>query len=258
MAWTAATRGDYVRPSGSYASDVTDREWALIAPLLPAVAAGRATADDLPAAGGGRDLLPAAGRLPVADAAEGFPAAQHRLRLLPGVDRGRGLGARPRYALPPDPGTGGPRREPDRGDHRQPERENQRGSPRNGRIRRRKAGQGPQAAPGHRHPRPDAARGRFRQGVRHRRRGVVWSSTGSPAASPSSMHLRGRRLPRAARRRGRAVPLSRSSSAPTPTSSSSPNAGSSSAPSPGPASTAASPAMSSVPPRPSKHSSRSP
>jgi transposase len=36
MAWTAATRGDYVRPSGSYASDVTDREWALIAPLLPA------------------------------------------------------------------------------------------------------------------------------------------------------------------------------------------------------------------------------
>ena len=36
MAWTAATRGDYVRPGGTYASDVTDREWALIAPLLPA------------------------------------------------------------------------------------------------------------------------------------------------------------------------------------------------------------------------------
>ena len=40
MAWTAATRGDYVRPSGSYASDVTDREWALIAPLLPAARPG--------------------------------------------------------------------------------------------------------------------------------------------------------------------------------------------------------------------------
>jgi transposase len=40
MAWTAATRGDYVRPSGSYASDVTDREWALIAPLLPAAQPG--------------------------------------------------------------------------------------------------------------------------------------------------------------------------------------------------------------------------
>ena len=40
MAWTAATRGDYVRPSGSYASDVTDREWTLIAPLLPAARMG--------------------------------------------------------------------------------------------------------------------------------------------------------------------------------------------------------------------------
>ena len=40
MAWTAATRGDYVRPSGSYASDVTDREWALIAPLLPLARTG--------------------------------------------------------------------------------------------------------------------------------------------------------------------------------------------------------------------------
>ncbi len=36
MAWTAATRGDYLRAGRSYASDVTDREWALIAPLLPA------------------------------------------------------------------------------------------------------------------------------------------------------------------------------------------------------------------------------
>jgi len=40
MAWTAAVRGDYVRPSGSYASDVMNREWALIAPLLPAPRSG--------------------------------------------------------------------------------------------------------------------------------------------------------------------------------------------------------------------------
>jgi transposase len=40
MAWTAGTRGDYVRPGGTYASDVTDREWALIAPLLPAARRG--------------------------------------------------------------------------------------------------------------------------------------------------------------------------------------------------------------------------
>jgi len=40
MAWTAATRGDYVRPSGSYASAMTVREWALVAPLLPAARPG--------------------------------------------------------------------------------------------------------------------------------------------------------------------------------------------------------------------------
>ena len=40
MAWTSATRGDYVCPSGSHASDVTDREWALIGPLLPAAREG--------------------------------------------------------------------------------------------------------------------------------------------------------------------------------------------------------------------------
>lgn len=34
MAWTAAARGDHARPRGSYASDVTERDWALIAPLL--------------------------------------------------------------------------------------------------------------------------------------------------------------------------------------------------------------------------------
>ena len=36
----AATRGDYGRPCGSYASDVTDREWAVIAPPLPAARPG--------------------------------------------------------------------------------------------------------------------------------------------------------------------------------------------------------------------------
>lgn len=40
MAWTAATRGDYVRVSGAYASDVTDREWTLIARHLPEARSG--------------------------------------------------------------------------------------------------------------------------------------------------------------------------------------------------------------------------
>ncbi|MEO1406020.1 MAG: IS5 family transposase [Pseudomonadota bacterium] len=36
MAWTAATRQDYARPHCGYASDVTEQEWGLIEPLLPA------------------------------------------------------------------------------------------------------------------------------------------------------------------------------------------------------------------------------
>jgi transposase len=62
-----------VRPGGTYASDVTDRKWALLAPLLPAPRPGGRLADDLPAAGGERDLLPDADRLLVADAAAGLP-----------------------------------------------------------------------------------------------------------------------------------------------------------------------------------------
>jgi len=36
MVWTAITRGDYERRHGRYASDMTDREWALVEPFLPA------------------------------------------------------------------------------------------------------------------------------------------------------------------------------------------------------------------------------
>ena len=35
MVWTATTRARYERHSGRYASDLTDHEWALIAPLIP-------------------------------------------------------------------------------------------------------------------------------------------------------------------------------------------------------------------------------
>ncbi len=34
--WTEITRSDYVRRGGRYASDMTDREWALLAPFTPA------------------------------------------------------------------------------------------------------------------------------------------------------------------------------------------------------------------------------
>ena len=45
----------------------------------------RPSAVDVASPSGERGVLPAADRLPVADAAAGFPAAQHRLRLLPGL-----------------------------------------------------------------------------------------------------------------------------------------------------------------------------
>ncbi len=34
--WTEITRSDYERRGGRYASDMTDREWALLAPFMPA------------------------------------------------------------------------------------------------------------------------------------------------------------------------------------------------------------------------------
>lgn len=40
MAWAAATWNDYARPHDRCASDVTDREWSLIAPLLPTPRSG--------------------------------------------------------------------------------------------------------------------------------------------------------------------------------------------------------------------------
>jgi len=40
MAWDDTTRHDHRRMSARYPSDMTDREWAVIAPLLPAPKAG--------------------------------------------------------------------------------------------------------------------------------------------------------------------------------------------------------------------------
>ena len=36
MPWTETTRRDYERHDRRYASDMSDEEWALIAPLMPA------------------------------------------------------------------------------------------------------------------------------------------------------------------------------------------------------------------------------
>jgi transposase len=48
MAWTELTRKRYERSGGRYASDATDAEWALVAPLMPgAKATGRPRTTDL-------------------------------------------------------------------------------------------------------------------------------------------------------------------------------------------------------------------
>ena len=48
MAWTEFTRRRYERSGGKYASDATDAEWALVAPLMPLVRrTGRPRTTDL-------------------------------------------------------------------------------------------------------------------------------------------------------------------------------------------------------------------
>ena len=75
--WTEITRRQYERSGLRYASDMTDEEWNLIMPLLPpAKRLGRPSDDGL-ARGAERDPLHGAHGLPVADGAEGVPAAQH-------------------------------------------------------------------------------------------------------------------------------------------------------------------------------------
>ena len=80
--WTEITRGQYERSGLRYASDLTDEEWTVIAPYLPARKRhGRPRTADL------REVLNAilvygAHRLPMADVAEGVPAAQHDPALL--------------------------------------------------------------------------------------------------------------------------------------------------------------------------------
>src|SRR3979490_2586363 len=78
--WTEITRRKYERAGQRYASDLTDAEWALIEPHMPAVKRlGRPRETQL------RSVLDSilyrADRLSVADAAEGLSSVYHRARL---------------------------------------------------------------------------------------------------------------------------------------------------------------------------------
>jgi transposase len=96
MAWTAATRGDYVRPSDSYTCDVTNRECALIWPLLPAVRPGWRPRTTCP-----RQVVNAIIYLLQAGCQwwmlpRDFPPRSTAHGHFRGLDHCRGLGARPR------------------------------------------------------------------------------------------------------------------------------------------------------------------
>jgi transposase len=64
--WTRENRGRYDRCRLRYPSDLTDEEWALVAPLIPPVKRGGQQADGGPARGGERRHVCPEHRLSVA------------------------------------------------------------------------------------------------------------------------------------------------------------------------------------------------
>ncbi len=93
LLWTDAAWRAYVRRRPRPASDLRDREWALMAPLLPSAASGRPPPDDGPddGPGGGdeRDALHRDDRPPAAHAPEGPSARLEGAALFPRMARQR-------------------------------------------------------------------------------------------------------------------------------------------------------------------------
>src|SRR5258708_7938691 len=88
--------------------------------------ARRPSAHDEHARGGERAPLPSGDGLSVARLAEGFPATHHSLRVSRSVGMGRHAGARASCALRGHARAGGQGGQPNRRDHRQPERQGRR------------------------------------------------------------------------------------------------------------------------------------
>ena len=120
--WTAETRARYDRSGLRYPSDLTDAEWALIAPMIPpAKRGGRKREVDVREVVNG--LLYVLETVPLAPSAQGLSAEEHGAWLLRSLGLGRHVGAHPRGALPGAAREGGSGGEPVGGDHRQPERQ---------------------------------------------------------------------------------------------------------------------------------------
>ena len=89
------TRLKYRRDGLRYASDTTEEEWAVIEPLLPSPAQGRGRRrTTMLRVGDECDLLHRAERLPMAHAAEGFPALHDGAAVLLSVAQQPACGGR--------------------------------------------------------------------------------------------------------------------------------------------------------------------
>ena len=97
--WTIENRHRYDRDRLRYPSDLTDTEWAHIAPLIPPAkrGGGKRTVNMREVVNGG-DVC-AEHRLPVALHPEGPAAAQHGQRLFLPVGLGRNAGEHPSRTL---------------------------------------------------------------------------------------------------------------------------------------------------------------
>ena len=73
MAWTETTRDHYRRDALRYASDLTDREWALVSPFLPKPHEDGATEKNEPSVGVRGDPVHRLDGLPMAGYSEGLP-----------------------------------------------------------------------------------------------------------------------------------------------------------------------------------------
>ena len=121
--WKPEHRRAAERRGLRYPSDLTRRRMGAGRAADPAGQARRASARGECSRGSQRDLLRALDGLPMAGAAEGPAAEEHGAFLLHAVGLGRHAGAHPPRALRRDARAGGPRSQPDGGDHRQPKRQ---------------------------------------------------------------------------------------------------------------------------------------
>ena len=152
--WTNENRARYDRGRLRYPSDLTDAEWAHVGPLIPPAKRGgnRRHVDERDVVNGLMYVLSTGCQWRAV--AEGPAAAFDALRLLRSLELGRHARSHPRRALREVSRSRRSRGEPDRRDHRQPERQERgkRGAQyRSAWLRCRKEDQGQEAPHSRRH-----------------------------------------------------------------------------------------------------------